>query len=468
MNATRYRFALGILCFLLCVAPAFRDAWAQDPEPTKAPPAAAKPPPPPAATGPIQEKLGRCEIANWRAIIDLWKTSATGQTDDLLRVYEARQLELTEEGDCEFPSFSPDGKKLAITISNDKGGRRASALRVMSPERLEQARPRLLEVQSRTQMGIPIIGLSRRVEFRSHDSQVYFAWVSAVEFVYYSRVHEKIFRGRYNALKRRATADVVASQLAITLPGWGNAVYYQDLRGIAHASSSAMSSGIVKIGRSRVDGKPIDLATMPAVCPTNPSIVAFIGRLRESSSTDLCVRFGDGTIVRAHTQDGWEKLPAWSPDGRHIAFYSTKTNPRSNEYGVWAVRVSPFSRRLGAIFNVSGDDQISPHDLRDARRTGGPAWTPNSKQVLYFAKSRRGTTEQEDYYLLKSFDIRYGEDEGTLPAAMPKGLKLNSPGDISSCPAGGLIAFSNAVTTGRHRDYRVVILRTNLPGRVIR
>ena len=453
----------------VAVGPATPKAKAAEPtgklEPKPTPQPAPKPKPP----------AGPCELENWREVSEFWKASRKRRDyEGLVQVFRWIQLAFTDEGDCAFPMFSPDGRQLAVTLSAQKAGRRSHFLRIIGLDRLDRAQSRLVDVQSagRARPKMPIF--RGRRGFERSDDQVYFSWVSPRSFIYYSRILESIFRGEYRPTARSVHAELVTRSHAITMHGSGRAVYYQDKLGIAPAWGTRRNRYHVLLGKSRCKGpesEVVEKAYMPAVCPRNPSIVAFIARFRHSSSSDLCVRFADGSIVRLYTPQGWEKLPSWSPDGGHIAFYSTRSKPRTNEYGIWVVSVDRATQRLDSLANVSGDDVISPYDMRDDRRTGGPAWTPGSKQILYFAKTSRraaggvGAEEnEEDFYRMMSYNIQFGLDEGALPVKMPEGLKLNSPGDVNCSPSGGLIAFSNAETKGRRRDYRIILLLTNLPG----
>ncbi|HRU06028.1 MAG TPA: hypothetical protein P5137_09670, partial [Candidatus Brocadiia bacterium] len=216
---------------------------------------AQEPPPPPAGPDAPQ---GPCEIRNWKEVLDLWQAPAPSAGGQFLRVTGAVQLNPTEEGDAEFPIFSPTGDKLVFTISTDRSGRRANLLRLLSPERLQKASPRLLEVSSRAQADVPIFGGPGPTGIRSHDSQVYFSWLTGADFIYYSRVHERIFKGQFSPTATRVEAVQVAAEAAITLHGWRSEIYCQNLRGIVSPSAAGAATPIVKLGATLVDDKPIE------------------------------------------------------------------------------------------------------------------------------------------------------------------------------------------------------------------
>ena len=86
--------------------------------------------------------------------------------------------------------------------------------------------------------------------------------------------------------------------------------------------------------------------------------------------------------------------------------------------------------------------------------------------ILYFAKRYKSDAGVDgDLYQLKTYDLRYGADEGALPVALPADVRLNSPGDITCSSKGRLMAFSNAVNVGGKRKFQIVLLLTNMPGK---
>jgi len=461
-----WRSALtGLLACAAAALLALPSPAADEPAETTPAPAARTEPPPPAPRTAEVEGL----VRNSSDVLALWEEAlkTTGGTEEWCGK-KWTSIEFAESGDAEFPSFSPDGRKLALETTLEQKGRKARFLCILSPGRLRRSGHEFLRVRTPSRMSGLLLPGAKAAGFRTFDAQVYFCWTSADEFVYFSRAEEKVCRGKWDDKAGHVDARKAADQAAITLHASGRTICFQDLQGIAQVVGGDMPRHVIKINEVRDQtGATIMNAMMPAICPTNPRVVAFIARAQESSSTDLCVMFDNRKIVRLVTRDGWEKLPSWAPDGKRLAFYSTRTNPARNEYGIWSARVDLSRREVGAMSTVSGNDQISAQDLRDSRRTGGPAWTPDSKQVVYFAKrhfpSRSGRAAYERYYL-RTYDLRYGEDEGPLTVRLPESLALNSPGDITCSPAGALMAFSNAVNVDGRREFHVVLLLTDMSG----
>jgi len=401
-------------------------------------------------------------VTNAGAIAALWeKARETAGDREVWRVREAVACVLEEKGDAVFPVFAPDGNALAFQLVVAGGAQRARMIRLMSPETL-RSKNHLIAVRSPSGGRTAIPGL--RSGARSADAQVYFHWTGPKRFAYFSRNSAAVCQAEWPK-----SGDAAARQLlrceAITMAASGESGYCQETGGLRNLRGDAF---LVEVHRTRDSDKGalISLATMPAICPRNSRTVAFVGRARGSGSTDIYVRFAGGHIARLETAEAWEKLPVWSPDGKCLAFYSTRTNVRRNEYGIWAVKVDHARRNLGAMFSVSGSDLISAQDLRDTKRHGGPAWSPDSRQILYFAKRYKSDAGVEgDLYQFKTYDLRYGIDEGAFPVPLPQGARLNSPGDITCSPAGGLIAFSNAVNSDGKRSFVLVFLLTDMGGR---
>ncbi len=81
---------------------------------------------------------------------------------------------------------------------------------------------------------------------------------------------------------------------------------------------------------------------------------------------DLFVRSTDGAVLRQLTRDPYrERLPAWAPDGKEIAFYSN----RSGKYEVWRIRA-----------DGTHLEQVT-FEARGATNT--PIWSPDGKRLAY-------------------------------------------------------------------------------------
>ena len=109
---------------------------------------------------------------------------------------------------------------------------------------------------------------------------------------------------------------------------------------------------------------------MPSLSPDG-NFVVYTGRGPDPNDTnDLWVKAVDGDALRrlTDTPQLHESMPAWSPDGRQIAFYATE--------GGTSVGVFLISSLGGPVRKVSG-------------RGIDPAWTPDGRSLL-FAINREG------------------------------------------------------------------------------
>jgi Tol biopolymer transport system component len=80
--------------------------------------------------------------------------------------------------------------------------------------------------------------------------------------------------------------------------------------------------------------------------------------------------------------------PAWSPDARHLTCVTTRRDEWDTEW-VWDVFVLD-----------AEDPSIAPRRLTDSSGTcAAPAWSPDGKRIAYFDNHCAGTAYTQDYYL---------------------------------------------------------------------
>jgi Tol biopolymer transport system component len=128
----------------------------------------------------------------------------------------------------------------------------------------------------------------------------------------------------------------------------------------------------------------------------------------DRSPSDIYVMNADGTnpINLTQSDKADELSPAWSPDGKYIAFTKSSGERSSLRSDIFGVFVSPAEIY---VMNADGTNPINltQSDKADER---GPAWSPDGKYIA-FSKGSRGWF----YY---SRDIYVMNADGTNPIAL--------------------------------------------------
>jgi Tol biopolymer transport system component len=130
----------------------------------------------------------------------------------------------------------------------------------------------------------------------------------------------------------------------------------------------------VATGKIRDLDLPLDGATSPVWSPDDRQL-AFSGT--RGGISDLFIVDADGKNLRQLTNDEYGDLqPAWSPDGQRIAFASDR-GPETNldilQLGKW--RISVFNIQTGAIEVLPNQGGLNLN----------PAWSPDGRELAYIS-----------------------------------------------------------------------------------
>jgi Tol biopolymer transport system component/DNA-binding winged helix-turn-helix (wHTH) protein len=153
-----------------------------------------------------------------------------------------------------------------------------------------------------------------------------------------------------------------------------------------------------------------DLASDPAISPDGNS-VAFRRNSYAPGAAGVFVTGGDGKALKQLTEHPGDCCPAWSPDGKMIAY----SRVASDEYGIYVVDAKGGTPR-----------KISHEDPRKKR--GELAWTADGKFVAFSGDSPTGGSQifllSVDDSSVRPLTEPQGQDRDWGPAFSPDGTRM--------------------------------------------
>lgn len=181
-------------------------------------------------------------------------------------------------------------------------------------------------------------------------------------------------------------------------------------------------------------------------------MLAFTASASASGNTGIYLAAVDGTSVFALTAENGFSSPAWSPDGKRIAFDGYAGGGPGRSHGIWVAQAdgshlrrlaragrqpawSPDGQKIvyaaedeSALFTVNakgGPAQRFPMPYRDYDKYfSSPAWSPDGKEIAFYAEADGGAFAGIFVVGVDGRHRREIIDGGFLPAWSPDGREI--------------------------------------------
>jgi Tol biopolymer transport system component len=172
--------------------------------------------------------------------------------------------------------------------------------------------------------------------------------------------------------------------------------------------------------------------------PANGDLIAYSCKERHNPWYAICISKSDGSERRRTTTRIQTSTPAWSPDGRKIAF------TRNEDIGEYTT----FSDDDLFVMDADGSDleQLTPE--RDGVHSGQPAWSPDGRRIAFV----RGTSVPSSI-VVRPGDLFVMNADGSDERSLTGGWLDARP---AWSPDGREIAFSRAKSFASSRGIWVI------------
>ena len=274
----------------------------------------------------------------------------------------ARPITPAYDGNCQAPAWSRNGARLAYEVNYHQ--RKVIELYVYTPGAGD---PRKVSPVQRGTAGARGSAVTAGFAAASTESVAHEpAWgPTFLDRFAYSATHasrdQDLYIDRASAVAPAPGAD-------------GGAAWSPDGRWIAFTSARTGQGDLYLVDAHQIDQAPRRLTTdadaselYAAWAPNDPRL-AWVGHSDAGDSLWLLDELTGGSPRKLTTWGHTQTRPSWSPDGRHLAFYSNHLDPKRFD-----------------LYVVDPDAPSAPRQIAQGVVMGhrGPAWLPDSSGLVY-------------------------------------------------------------------------------------